>query len=130
MSCFEHLAFHFAHTSKFCRYNLTIFYEACQSLANPSIALNCSVIQNGGWLAIYCNEMSVVPVLRHSAEGEDLVDGVQCRSFRVMITGNAAVALLRRLLRVWRVVLLDGALSSARNTPITHGLLIRIAKIK
>jgi len=66
------------------------------------------------------NEMTVVPVLRHSAEGEDLVDGFQGCSFRMMITGNAAVAFLRRLLRVRQIVFLDGALPSARNSSITH----------
>lgn len=71
--------------------------------------------------------MTVVPVMRHSAESEDLVDRVQRRGFRMMITGNSAVALLLRLFRVRRVIFLDGALPSARNSPITHSLSIRIA---
>jgi len=71
--------------------------------------------------------MTAVPVLRHTAESEDLVDCVQCRSFRMMITGNGAVALLLRLFRVWRVILLDGALPSARNSPIMHSLVLYIA---
>lgn len=64
--------------------------------------------------------MTVVPVMRHSAESEDFIDRVQRRSFRMMITGNSAIALLLRLFRVWRVIFLDGALPSARNSPITH----------
>lgn len=74
------------------------------------------------------NEMTTVPILRHTAESENLVDRVQCRSFRMMITGNAAVTLLLRLFRVRRVILLDGALPSAGNSPITHSLLLYISR--
>lgn len=70
--------------------------------------------------------MTAVPVLRHTAKSQDLVNRVQCRSFRMMITRNAAVALLLRLLRVWRIVLLDGALPSARNVLIMHSLSLYI----
>jgi len=66
--------------------------------------------------------MTAVPVLRHTAKSEDLVDRIQCRSFRMMITGNATVTLLLWLFRIWWIILLDGALPSARNSPITHSL--------
>jgi len=45
----------------------------------------------------------------------------------MMITGNAAVALRLRLLRIWWVILLDGALSSMKNLAITHSLSLYIA---
>lgn len=74
--------------------------------------------------------MIVVPIMRHSAESQDLVDSVQCRIFR-MIIGNAAVAaLLRWFLRIWWIVLLNSALPSMRNSLITHSLSICIAGIR
>lgn len=63
---------------------------------------------------------SVVPAIGHTAEREDLVvHVVQYCVSRMMITGYAAVTPLRRFLHVRLVVLLDGALPSARNSPIT-----------
>lgn len=64
---------------------------------------------------------SVVPAIRHTAEGEDLiVHVVQHGVSRMMVPGYAAVTPLRWFLHVRLVVLLDGALPSARNSPITR----------
>lgn len=64
------------------------------------------------------NKMTVVPILRHSAEGENFVDAIQSRVFRMMIAG--AEGSLLRSVRVRRIVFRDGTLSSNRNQSITH----------
>lgn len=81
-----------------------------------SLALQACV----SWIG---NETIVVPDIRHTVKGEDLaVDVVQDCVSRMMVSGDAGnhVTPLRRFLHVRLVVLLDGALPSARNSPITR----------
>lgn len=64
--------------------------------------------------------MTVVPVVRHTVEVEDLaVHVVQDRVLRMVVPGHALVTFLQGFLRVRLIVLLDGALPSARKRPIT-----------